>query len=211
MTSASLPSCAAFANRPFYLMRHGETVSNEKNVIAGIVDTPLTEKGREQARATSSLIAQVPVKPSAVFHSHLSRARETAQLAAGALNVPFFEEPLIGERDVGAWAGLSYEQYKAWRAQGIEPPGGESVAALHQRVDQGFTRILSQALCPLIVSHGGIIRAFGELFDLKLGGATNCALYFFEPEAAGEKCPWRIERVGRSAEGNNFLELVASK
>ena len=34
----------------FYLMRHGQTLFNTLNRIQGWCDSPLTEKGRDQAR-----------------------------------------------------------------------------------------------------------------------------------------------------------------
>ena len=37
--------------QPFHFMRHGESESNRANIIAGLCDVPLTELGREQARA----------------------------------------------------------------------------------------------------------------------------------------------------------------
>ena len=33
-----------------YFARHGETVWNAENKICGMTDSPLTEKGRQQAR-----------------------------------------------------------------------------------------------------------------------------------------------------------------
>ena len=39
-----------------YFVRHGETVWNVENKICGMTDSPLTEKGRAQARQTGALV-----------------------------------------------------------------------------------------------------------------------------------------------------------
>ena len=39
-----------------YFVRHGETVWNVENKICGATDSPLTERGCEQARETGRLL-----------------------------------------------------------------------------------------------------------------------------------------------------------
>ena len=67
-----------------YLLRHGETEWNRAGRIQGHRDSPLTDRGRTQARATGErlrrLIADWP--DFRLIASSLGRCRETAGLVA---------------------------------------------------------------------------------------------------------------------------------
>ena len=45
-----------------YFVRHGETVWNVENKICGTTDSPLTQRGREQARQTGENILAEGIK-----------------------------------------------------------------------------------------------------------------------------------------------------
>ncbi|KAL9247639.1 hypothetical protein vseg_021052 [Gypsophila vaccaria] len=61
------------------LIRHGESLWNEKNLFTGCVDVPLTKKGVEEAIEAGKRISNIPVDM--IFTSTLIRAQMTAMLA----------------------------------------------------------------------------------------------------------------------------------
>lgn len=61
------------------LIRHGESMWNEKNLFTGCVDVPLTEKGVEEAIEAGKRISNIPVDM--IYTSALIRAQMTAMLA----------------------------------------------------------------------------------------------------------------------------------
>uniref|UniRef100_A0A5B6ZGT3 phosphoglycerate mutase (2,3-diphosphoglycerate-dependent) n=1 Tax=Davidia involucrata TaxID=16924 RepID=A0A5B6ZGT3_DAVIN len=61
------------------LIRHGESLWNEKNLFTGCVDVPLTKKGVEEAIEAGRRIANIPVDM--IYTSALIRAQMTAMLA----------------------------------------------------------------------------------------------------------------------------------
>nr|XP_023926624.1 uncharacterized protein LOC112038047 [Quercus suber] len=61
------------------LMRHGESLWNEKNLFTGCVDVPLTKKGVEEAIEAGKRISNIPVDM--IYTSALIRAQMTAMLA----------------------------------------------------------------------------------------------------------------------------------
>jgi broad specificity phosphatase PhoE len=66
-----------------YLCRHGETDLNRSGRIqARRADPPLNELGRNQASRLGRALQMSSVPPSAIYHSPLQRARETAIRAA---------------------------------------------------------------------------------------------------------------------------------
>ncbi|EOA34076.1 hypothetical protein CARUB_v10021577mg [Capsella rubella] len=61
------------------LIRHGESLWNEKNLFTGCVDVPLTQKGVGEAIEAGKKISNIPVD--LIFTSSLIRAQMTAMLA----------------------------------------------------------------------------------------------------------------------------------
>ncbi|KNA13313.1 hypothetical protein SOVF_115900 isoform A [Spinacia oleracea] len=61
------------------LIRHGESMWNEKNLFTGCVDVPLTKKGVEEAVEAGKRISNIPVDK--IYTSTLIRAQMTAMLA----------------------------------------------------------------------------------------------------------------------------------
>ncbi|KAG0448720.1 hypothetical protein HPP92_027690 [Vanilla planifolia] len=61
------------------LIRHGESLWNEKNLFTGCVDVPLTQKGVEEAIEAGKRISNIPVD--IIYTSALIRAQMTAMLA----------------------------------------------------------------------------------------------------------------------------------
>ncbi|RLM80924.1 hypothetical protein C2845_PM12G27270 [Panicum miliaceum] len=61
------------------LIRHGESLWNEKNLFTGCVDVPLTPKGVEEAIEAGKRICNIPVD--VIYTSSLIRAQMTAMLA----------------------------------------------------------------------------------------------------------------------------------
>ncbi|KAK6130702.1 hypothetical protein DH2020_035556 [Rehmannia glutinosa] len=61
------------------LIRHGESMWNEKNLFTGCVDVPLTNKGVEEAIEAGKRISNIPVDM--IYTSALIRAQMTAMLA----------------------------------------------------------------------------------------------------------------------------------
>ena len=62
-----------------YFARHGETVWNVENKICGMTDSPLTEKGRQQARELGRKVKESGVHIDEILYSPLSRAADTAK------------------------------------------------------------------------------------------------------------------------------------
>lgn len=146
-----------------YLVRHGETVWNQAGRQQGHLDSPLTPKGMEQARAVGRRLRQILADaPTIVLESSpLGRARATARLIAAELGIAAGDirpAPLLREHSLGAWEGLTYaeidERYPGarqvreadkWR---YVIDGGESYALVSERAK----RWLAGCTAPLTVA-----------------------------------------------------------
>ncbi len=143
------------------LLRHGQTALNAARTLQP-ADTPLSALGQAQARAVAQRLAGMGL--AGILASDLPRALHTAQAVAQATGLPVETTPLLHERNFGDYRGRPYADFDfdVLHMPGA-PPGGESVAQLHERALQALALALRRrrALAGplLVVSHGGLLRA----------------------------------------------------
>lgn len=77
----------------FYLVRHGEAVSQAVNG-----QRPLTPEGRRDVEMLGRAAAQRGIRPSQIFHSGLLRARQTAEILSQSLGPVEGVRELVGLR-----------------------------------------------------------------------------------------------------------------
>ncbi len=150
-------------------IRHGETDWNRDRRVQGQIDVPLNDVGLAQAARLADHVRELGVE--AVVTSDLLRARQTAELIAGA-DVPLLLEARLREAGFGAFEGLSVEEmldrypeeYAAWRSDPLasRPPGGETIEELRHRAMVGLADAiagLTEDRRVAVVTHGGTVRA----------------------------------------------------
>ncbi len=86
-----------------FLVRHGETVDNARQIMQGQTQGDLNEKGREQAVSVSNRLAGEPID--AIVSSDLRRAVQTAEIIAKPHLLEVVQTPLLRERDWGSFTG----------------------------------------------------------------------------------------------------------
>ena len=86
-----------------FLVRHGETIDNARQIMQGQTQGELNEKGREQARQVAERLSVEPVD--AVVASDLNRAIQTAEIIAAPHGLPVRTTKLLRERDWGSFTG----------------------------------------------------------------------------------------------------------
>ena len=84
-----------------YLIRHGESQANEKNVFIGHGDLDLTEKGKKQAELTAEYLKACHFD--VIYSSDLLRAYHTAEATAKKLGLPIVKDERLREIDAGEW------------------------------------------------------------------------------------------------------------
>lgn len=152
-----------------YLVRHGQTDMNVEHRLQGTTDTPLNERGKQQARNLHKKLAQENMTFDVVYCSPLQRARLTGHLATGIDEKNFILEPRIAEMNMGDLERHTYEELgPGFMASFFEDPstfvpigGGETFPQLIQRT-AGFLEELKKdppGERVLAVSHGAAIRA----------------------------------------------------
>jgi 2,3-bisphosphoglycerate-dependent phosphoglycerate mutase len=109
------------------LVRHGESVWNEKNLFTGWVDVDLNAKGLTEAQRAGELLKAQNVLPDVLHTSLLRRAIKTANIALDVADrhwIPVTRTWRLNERHYGALQGkdkaqtlaeYGEEQFMLWR------------------------------------------------------------------------------------------------
>lgn len=159
-----------------FLVRHGESYFNERKILAGTLDVPLTEKGIQQSCQLSPIIN---CKLDIVFTSTLLRSVETSLsllrvhclkynqipiflFADQYLDIltenilPIYKIDLLNERNYGSMQGLSHDEIKqhytqteilSWQTtMNSMPFGGESLEDVKRRTDLFYEHYLNKYL-----------------------------------------------------------------
>ena len=163
------------------LVRHGQSEGNAEGRFGGHSATPLSPRGRKQAKATATALASESI--SAIYSSDLYRATETASPLSELTHLPINATDAFRERSVGVMEGLTFEdaaqqhpdQYAALLRRDFDHvlAGGESYRQLLDRAQQKLDQIV-------LAHRGGTIVVFSHtgticILALHLMGALDAA------------------------------------
>ncbi len=157
-----------------YFVRHGETESNVNKTATGQGDSPLTQKGIEDAEATAQ---ELPLDFDIIYSSDIGRTKITTAILNKRLNLPVIYDERLRERHFGTLEGktlsiIDPELYKKDHRQeyNYQPYGGESVEDVRIRLFNFIDEIRETQSDKkiLIVTHGGIIRLLHHLLKGKV-------------------------------------------
>jgi broad specificity phosphatase PhoE len=178
--------------------RHGDAAYETEGT--GTSGGSLTDEGRRQARELGERLRAERV--AAVVCSELSRAVQTAELAAAVLGLPVTVRLGLEEFDVGVERGRPFDPgvfdpvMAAWAAGDLarSVTGGESGRAAADRVLAVLDEVADSCRgeTVLAVTHGGVINAlWGAIAPgsgpASAGEVANGSTHAFERDADG----WR--------------------
>lgn len=153
-----------------FMVRHGTTQWIEARRVQGATDSPLSERGIEEARCAAENLNHIPFD--AVFCSPMGRTRQTADIVCGLQAArPIYLDDLR-EMDFGIYEGFAY----------VEPPqgdltacmkihlmariliaqiSGETIARVKQRAVKAWENITAAQPSGrvLVIAHGVILNA----------------------------------------------------
>jgi probable phosphoglycerate mutase len=155
-----------FRSLIIYVIRHGQTEDNVAGRWTGTNDSPLTELGKEHARASGRVLKRIAGDLSSLdfVSSSLHRAATTMELLREAAGLPatgYRADRRLMENDCGNWSSLTpgdirtidaaYLQRRDLDEWNWAAPGGESPAAQSPRV---LALLQSLARDSVLVCHG---------------------------------------------------------
>jgi 2,3-bisphosphoglycerate-dependent phosphoglycerate mutase len=184
------------------VIRHGESVWNQKNIFTGWVDIDLSDKGIEESKKAGKLLKEKGFIFDLAYTSYLKRAKNTLDIILKEmnLNVPIKESWRLNERFYGALQGknkddikneFGEEQFKLWRrSYDTRPPALTIEDQMYPGNDEKYKELTQEEL-PLTES----------LKDTE----NRVLLYFNEEIIPSIK---NNKRIIISAHGNSIRAIV---
>lgn len=187
------------------LVRHGETTWGRDGRYQGHSDSPLSARGKGQARALAERLATTD--GIRIVASPLMRAQATAQIIADRLDLPVATDHRLMELAYGQWEGLQQAAIKEkwpgllrlWkrRPDQVTFPGGESLSDVQHRVQSFLWHAAAQSGTLLAITHDGVARvavleAQGESLasfrEVRIANASMTSIAWHEGQ-------WTIEGI----------------
>jgi probable phosphoglycerate mutase len=149
------------------LLRHAETAAPDR-FHGAESDVALGDRGRRQAEAAAPGLAAMA--PTALYHSAMTRARQTAELIGIACGLEPVLVRQLHERRMGPLSGrdiyevldLYHQSRDRWKLGDLDATheGGESYAQIRDRVVPAFTALAHRhpGETIVVVAHGVVIR-----------------------------------------------------
>lgn len=147
-----------------WLVRHGETEWSAAGRHTGRTDIPLTDAGREQARALRAILGDR--RFALVLTSPLVRARETCELAGhGEADQALVD---LREWDYGEYEGRTTasirEERPGWTVWTGGVPGGETVEQVGARAAAVLRRVEGTSGDVALFSHAHFLRILAAVW-----------------------------------------------
>ena len=177
------------------LVRHGESEWNRAGRIQGQVNSPLTDLGINQAKATSDYLSGILLNQQLeIYTSPLDRALQTAEIIAQGIEYPsrkIIIEERLNDFNVGEISGTfgwdkvaeifpEQAQLRLQDPMRFHPSGGESGAEFEARLRSLLEDLKDDGTLKLMVSHGivnkfirGILKNLSGKEMVELGESQN--------------------------------------
>lgn len=153
-----------------YLVRHGQSEANLKDLFLGQMNLDLTALGHDQAEKTAEYLKNIHIDK--IYASDLTRAYQTAEHTANKKGMEIIKNTGLREINAGHWELVSFSDLprlypKEWRIWTEDIghsrcPGGESVEEVQIRVFAEVERLAREndgkTIC--LFSHATSIRTF---------------------------------------------------
>ena len=160
------------------LFRHGETEWNTEGRYQGHMNSPLTSRGKTQARENARILQKNPSLPSpfTVYASPLGRVKETALIMLDELGMPAdvisyddrLMEASFGDCEGFTEAEVAQQYPEFWEKRltdcwSARPPFGESYADLSSRVCDWYNDVKFSGTT-IVVCHAMTSRVLRGMY-----------------------------------------------
>ena len=158
-----------------YLLRHGQTDWNIKGRVQGWTDTLINDTGVEQARLAAQKLKRYDIET--IYSSDLKRAKKTADIVSGYLDLPVHYTKRLREINFGKAEGIkktdliakfphispAFNDINNPERYEVRYPNGESIGEVQQRFIKFVNKLSDEGRKNvLIVTHGMLVRIFTE-------------------------------------------------
>ena len=168
------------------LMRHGQTLFNLRGKFQGVVDSPLTPLGIQQAKTVKPFLDDLPFRFDHAYSSSSERACDTLEIVT---NLPYIRLKGLKEWNFGILEGEPeylhppFDQYEEY----FSTHDGEGRMEVFNRINSTLCSIMEKEdHCNVIAaSHGLAMREFVTYWtkdnpSLVPSRFANCIIFIFD-------------------------------
>lgn len=168
------------------LMRHGQTLFNLREKFQGVVDSPLTPLGIQQAKTVKPFLDDLPFRFDHAYSSSSERACDTLEIVT---NLPYIRLKGLKEWNFGILEGEPeylhppFDQYDEY----FSTHDGEGRMEVFNRINSTLCSIMEKEdHCNVIAaSHGLAMREFVTYWtkdnpSLVPSRFANCIIFIFD-------------------------------
>lgn len=168
------------------LMRHGQTLFNLRGKFQGVVDSPLTPLGIQQAKTVKPFLDDLPFRFDHAYSSSSERACDTLEIVT---NLPYIRLKGLKEWNFGILEGEPeylhppFDQYDEY----FSTHDGEGRMEVYNRINSTLCSIMEKEdHCNVIAaSHGLAMREFVTYWtkdnpSLVPSRFANCIIFIFD-------------------------------
>ncbi|HBV02845.1 MULTISPECIES: histidine phosphatase family protein [Mammaliicoccus] len=178
--------------KKLYIMRHGQTLFNEKHKIQGASDSPLTELGIEQATMAKEYFDKENIQFQSLYSSTQERASDTLEIICP--NRPYTRLKGLKEWNFGLFEAENemlnppHKEGETSYGDFFVAYGGESSVDVQKRMSKTLLNVMNtdDAETILAVSHGGAMFMFIQdwlpIKSVQRIKFSNCCILEFEYE-----------------------------
>ena len=150
------------------LVRHAQTIDNIKFILAGSIDSKISDIGRKQIKYLTNYLKDLNID--SIYTTTLSRTKETILEISKLKNIDIIELENLNEINFGDFEGMTFNDIQSLYPDEFQKiiddgydykyPNGESLVNTYDRVCKEMDKIIknSEGKTVLICSHGGTIR-----------------------------------------------------
>lgn len=172
--------------KKIYLIRHGKTYCNKKQLYCGKTDIDLSDSGINELRSKDT---NIYTKCDFYFTSGLKRTNSTLKIIYPNIRytiIKNFSEYNFGDFELKSYEDLkNLKEYKLWindKTQKIHCPNGESRLEFRYRIEEAFDKLIEYMIkekkeTSFGVIHGGVI---GTILEFKYD--NNKKFYEWQPK-----------------------------
>lgn len=203
-----------------YITRHGETLWNLEGRMQGWKDSPLSEKGIEQAKLLYERLKCIDFNK--IYSSSCGRAFKTAEILKGTRDLKLIKEDDLREVNMGNWEGMLQSDiekkwpdqiHNFWKAPNLyKSETGEDFCKAQKRLVLKVEKIINDNLgkTVLIVTHAAALklilchyanRNIKEMWEPPFIYQTSLSILQIEEEKAeiimeGDTSHYNNEKIG---------------
>jgi broad specificity phosphatase PhoE len=162
-----------------FIIRHPETINNQKKIIEDPMGGALSDKGKSQIGPAVKKLTSLNFDK--VYSSDSARCKELATTFSKESGIQVEYRQIIREVNSGEWIGMKKSDVKKLIAENKRPKNGEDLEQLMDRAKKILSSMFKEKGRILLITHGCLIK-------MLIGATKDMTAYEADEKVSVENC-----------------------